>query len=71
MTRLMSENEKKRTRAEQKIEEETNVLKMKENDVITLTAKLDEENRRKDFLIQKVNIISWNYWGNMSNFWQQ
>jgi hypothetical protein len=50
----MTENEKKKTRAEQRIEEETNVLKMKENDVINLSAKLDEENQRKDFLIQKV-----------------
>ena len=53
----MSENEKKRTRAEQKIVDETKTLKEKENDVVRLTATLDEENRKikKLFLMTLFN----------------
>lgn len=54
MTRLMGENEKKRARAEQKIEEENNVLRAKQAEVVDLAAKLEEELGRRAFLQEKV-----------------
>lgn len=54
MTRLMSENEKKRARAEQKIEEENHILRQKQEEVVDLAVKLEEEAQRRDFLQEKV-----------------
>ena len=68
MTRMMRENEKKMARAEQKIQEETGVLKQKEKEIIELSIKLEEDNKRKDFLIKKVYIISLIYWENTKSF---
>ena len=53
MTRLIKENEKKKIRAEQKIHDETGVFKMKQNEIIELSAKLEEENSQKDFLVKR------------------
>lgn len=58
MTRLIKENEKKKIRAEQKIHDETGVFKMKQNEIIELSAKLEEENSQKDFLVKKVILTS-------------